>query len=130
MRAGQATLETTDMHKPLIEIELIPAEGDELRYPQPVAIGQENHRVIAEPMPANAPGRLAQAGDFGGGQVLPRTHVRVCVALGKGEFRHLRLLTEELSCLRWLVPENREGALSATTLPSLAYFPENSSFQE
>jgi hypothetical protein len=33
MGAGQAALETADMEKPLIEIDLIPAEGNELGDP-------------------------------------------------------------------------------------------------
>jgi hypothetical protein len=33
MRAGQAPLAPADMDKPLIEVELIPAQGDELRHP-------------------------------------------------------------------------------------------------
>ena len=106
MRAGQAPLEPADMNKPLIEIELIPAEGDELGHPEPVPIGQQNHRVIAESMPAHAPGGLAQAGDFGGRQVLPRAHVRMFVAFGKGKLGHPDLLNKGLSCLRWLDPEN------------------------
>src|SRR2546428_7018972 len=102
MRAGYAMLETADMDKPLIEIELIPAQGDELRYPQPVAIGEKDHRVIAEPMPTHTPGLLAQAADFSGGQVLPGKHVSVFVALGKSQVCHGDLLVRPRSWLRWV----------------------------
>src|SRR2546428_1989464 len=110
MRAGYAMLETADMDKPLIEIELIPAQGDELRYPQPVAIGEKDHRVIAEPMPTHTPGLLAQAADFSGGQVLPGTHVSVFVAFGESQFCHGYLLVGQLSCLRWLGHERTRWA--------------------
>ena len=97
------------MDKPLIEIALISAEGDELRHPQPMAIGQENHRVIAEPLPADTPGGLAQAGDFGGGQILSGADVGVFMSLGKDELRHQDILPEEHSCFRCLEPEHTES---------------------
>jgi hypothetical protein len=118
------------MEKPLVEVELISAEIDELRYPQPVAIGQEDHGVIAEPMPPDTPGGLAEAVDFGRGQVLPGPDVRMFVALGKGELRHGHILSEELSCLRWLDPEHGKSATSGTTSRSPADIPENASKQE
>ena len=95
-----------------------------------MAVRQENHRVIAEPMPAHTPGRLAEAGDFGGGQVFPRPHVGVFMTLGKGKLRHGNILREELSCLRWLDPNNEQSATSATTLTSIADIPEKTSKQE
>src|SRR5215467_4816532 len=84
MRAEQAPLETADMDKPLIEIDLIPAEGDELGHPEPVPVGQQDHRVIPEPVPAHTPGRLAQASDFGGSQVLAGADVGVFMTLECG----------------------------------------------
>ncbi len=90
------------MDKSLVEVELIPAEGDALGHPQPMARGQDNLRVIAEPLSTNTAGRLAQAVDFGGSEVRPGPDVGVCVALGKGERRRADLLSTELSCFRWL----------------------------
>ena len=52
------------------------------------------------------------------------------VAFGKGELGHADLLVEELSCLRYLAPENRGSVASATTWGSLADFPEKTSQQE
>src|SRR5215510_4535846 len=119
MRAGQAPLETADMDKPLIEIDLIPAEGDELGHPEPVPVGQQDHRVIPEPVPAHTPGRLAQASDFGGSQVLAGADVGVFMTLGKGELGHGTILPAELSCLRWLGPAQRQSAGSATAWRSI-----------
>jgi hypothetical protein len=62
-----------------------------------MAISQQNHGVIAQAMPADTPSGFPEAVDFGGGQVLPGPDVRMFVAFGKGEFRHQRLLPEELS---------------------------------
>jgi hypothetical protein len=90
------------MDTSLVEVELIPAEGDELGHPQPIAIGQENLRVIAEPLSTNTAGSLAQAVECGGSEVRPGPDVGVCVALGKGESRHADLLSTELSWFRWL----------------------------
>src|SRR5215813_10339882 len=87
-----------------------------------MAIGQENHRVIAEPMPAHTPGGLTEAGDFGSGQILPGADVSVFVTLGKGERGHPDLLAEELSCFRWLAPAYPGSAckLARSMAPILA----------
>src|SRR5262245_27101347 len=95
-----------------------------------MAIGQENHRVIAEPMPAHTPGGLTEAGDFGSGQILSGADVSVFVTLGKGERGHPDLLAEELSCFRWLAPAYPGSAVGATTSRSIADIPENTSKQE
>jgi hypothetical protein len=60
-------------------------------------------------MPAHTPGSLAQAGDFGGSQILSGADVGVFMTLGKGELWHPDLLPEELSCFRCLEPENTES---------------------
>lgn len=107
MRARHPTLETPYMEQALLQVELIPAEGDELGHAQPMAIGQENHCVIAQAMPPDAPNRLPEAVDFSGGEVLPGADVRIFVALGKRERRRGDLLFKALSCFRCLVPVNR-----------------------
>src|SRR5712691_10459992 len=110
MGARDPTLQATHMKEPIVQVELIPPQGDEFGHAQPVAIGQENHRVIPQTMPPDTPGRLAEAVDFGGSQILSGTDVRIFVAFGKGERRHLDLLLEELSCFRWLAPKRAAGA--------------------
>jgi hypothetical protein len=61
-------------------------------------------------MPADTAGRLAQAVDFRGSQVLPGADVGMFVALGKGERRHVELLPAELSCFRWLARTSEVSA--------------------
>src|SRR5712691_1519598 len=130
MRAGHATFETTPMEKPLVQVALIPPQGDAFGHAQPMAIGQENNRVIPQAMPPDTPTRLPEAVDFGWGQVPPGTDVRIFVALGKSERRHADLLDEQLSCCRWLALGSREHAAAATTWRSLPDFPEKTYSRE
>jgi hypothetical protein len=62
-------------------------------------------------MPAHTPGGLAEAGDFGNGQILSGADIGVFMTLGKGEWRHQDILPEELSCFRCLEPENTGSVL-------------------
>src|SRR5713101_6424908 len=107
MGARHPTLEATHMEEPLIEVELIPPQGNEFGHAQAMAIGQENHRVITQAMPPDTPGRLAQAVDLGFGEILTGADVSMFVALGKRELRHQFFLDEQLSCFRWLAPHSR-----------------------
>ena len=71
--AGYTVLDAPHMKEALIEVELIPAQGDQFGDPQPMAIGQEDHRGIAVPMASDAPSRLAQLLDLGWGEMLTGT---------------------------------------------------------
>jgi hypothetical protein len=51
------------------------------------------------------------------------------VAFGEGELRHGNILSEELSCLRWLDPANGQSATSGTTWTILLDMPEKTSFR-
>src|SRR5713101_7683463 len=108
MGARHPTLEATHMEEPLIEVELIPPQGNEFGHAQAMAIGQENHRVITQSMSADTPGRLAQAVDLGFGEILPGAEVSMFVALGKRELRHQCVLDGQLSCFRWLALRGRK----------------------
>jgi hypothetical protein len=47
VHARPAVLEPADVHKPLLEIELIPAERTQLPYPEHVPVADEDHRGVA-----------------------------------------------------------------------------------
>jgi hypothetical protein len=73
-------------------------------------IREEHHGGIPESMPANPPGGLAEAVDFGWGQVLPGTDVGIFVALGKCALWHTEILPAQLSCFRWLALQQAGSA--------------------
>jgi hypothetical protein len=99
-----------DMKEPLVKIELLPAQGNQFGHAQSMAIGQEDHHVIAFSVAADAARRFPQLLDLGWREMLSGTDVRMFVALGEGELRHAALLDAELSCLRCLVPEHSGSA--------------------
>src|SRR2546425_2601400 len=110
MRARDTVLHAPDVKESLIKVELIPAQVNEFRDAQPMAIGEEDHRVIPIPMASDATSGLAQLLDLGWREMLTGTDLGMFMTFRKGELRHGNILPEELSCLRWLDPRNRHSA--------------------
>src|SRR2546427_9736374 len=75
MRARDAMLDAPHVQESLIKVKLIPAQVNQFGHAQPMAIGQEDHRLIAVPMASNAAGRLAQLLDFRWRKMLTGTDV-------------------------------------------------------
>ena len=66
--AGPAVLDPPDVQEPVLEVDLIPAQGAQLGDAQAVAIGDQDHRAIAVSVSVLSRG-ADQALDFFGGQV-------------------------------------------------------------
>ena len=69
MGRGRALLDPADMQAGMGEVDLIPAQVDQLADPQAVAIGDQDHGRVPV-APAVLAGRLDQLLDLGLGQVL------------------------------------------------------------
>src|SRR5262245_36561883 len=75
------------MKEALLEVELIPAQGDQFGDPQPMAIGQEDRCVVAVPMASEATSRFAQLLDLGWREMLTGARTSRCLwRLGKVSF--------------------------------------------
>jgi hypothetical protein len=46
MRSGSALLDPTDVQRGRSEVDLLPAEIDQLRHPEAVPVGHKNHRGV------------------------------------------------------------------------------------
>jgi hypothetical protein len=53
VRGRQTVLESRHMHQADLEIDLLPAQGDELRDPQPMSVGEEEKGAIARTVAAD-----------------------------------------------------------------------------
>ena len=69
---GAAALEPAHVEGALLEVELIPAHGDELADAQAVAVGHEDHGGVAVAALLALRGDLHQQVDLLGGEVLAR----------------------------------------------------------
>jgi hypothetical protein len=72
----------------LIEIELIPAQGNKFGDTQAMPVGEENHRVVAVSMASAAASSFAQLLDLRWRKMLTGSDLRMFMALGKGELGH------------------------------------------
>lgn len=88
MRAGETFLSPPHMQYPRVQVDLIPAEMYQLPHTQPMAIRQQEHRIIPDPMPPHAAGGFAQRLHFARREILTETHVGVGVRPGEGERGH------------------------------------------
>jgi hypothetical protein len=80
--AGHAVLDPPDVQEPVLEVDLIPAQGTQLGDAQAMAVGDLDHDGIAVPVPV-LPGSSDQALDFFGGQVF----AGAALGLGNGQGR-------------------------------------------
>lgn len=62
------------MQQPVLQVDLIPAEVDQLRNPKSMTIGDQYERGIPKPIPSDSLGRSDEALDLIRGQVLPAPH--------------------------------------------------------
>lgn len=69
--ASDAILQSVDVQKSLLEVDLVPSQGDELGYPQPMAIGNQEQRCIAVAVSPHGSSRPHQGVDFRWREVLP-----------------------------------------------------------
>jgi hypothetical protein len=53
MRRGQAVLQSRHMHQAGFQVDLLPAQGDQLRDAKPMPVGQEYERPIARTVAAD-----------------------------------------------------------------------------
>ena len=60
LSGGEAVLQSRDMYQAGLQVDLLPAHGDEFRDSQSMAVGQENERPIARTMAAHLARRLQQ----------------------------------------------------------------------
>jgi hypothetical protein len=66
----EAVLQSSDMQRSGLELDLVPAERDELADAKPVTVGQEEEGAIAVSMPADFAGGGEELLDLVGSQVL------------------------------------------------------------
>ena len=65
------------MYLRLFEIELIPFQPHQLRYPQAMPVGDQDQRSVPEAMPTYLTGRFHQCINLIGQQVLTTSHISI-----------------------------------------------------
>ena len=80
MNAGITLLKAIDVHQALLEIDLIPAQADQLRDAETVTIGQHDQRGISMTVPPYPSGRIDELIDFLFSEVFAAAIVRVLAA--------------------------------------------------
>lgn len=73
----QSVLHARDVQEPGFQIHLVPAQRDELRDPEAVAVGDEKEGAIARAVAAELAGPLQNLLDFVGGEILASAPRRV-----------------------------------------------------
>jgi hypothetical protein len=86
------------MQQPLLYIALIPPQVDTFRDPEAVAIGQQDHGVVAVPIRSHTARCPAQAFDFGCGQVCAGADLGMFAALWKRALQHDILVSDKDAC--------------------------------
>ena len=71
MDRRDAVLTSRDVQEPLLQVYLIPAQADQFRYPQAVAIGDQDQGGIPPAVTADTPGSLHQRRHLLFGKVFP-----------------------------------------------------------
>ena len=77
MGAWRAVLEAIDVERAGFEIDLVPAQGDKLGGPQPMAVGEQDQKGIASTVAPAPARRRNHALDFIGSQMLARSQFGV-----------------------------------------------------
>lgn len=77
MGAGVAVLQPLHMEQCLVEIKLVPPEGDQFTDPQGVAVGDQNDGAVSESMPPDLFRRLDDALNLSRGQKLTAPALRI-----------------------------------------------------
>ena len=77
MRAWQSVLPPPDVEQAIPEVDLVPAERNQFRHAQAVAISQLDHGGIPVPMPPEAFGHAYESLDFCGRQIFTASPMRI-----------------------------------------------------
>ena len=86
MHGSHAVLEPGDVHQTLSEIDLVPAQTHQFRYPQAVAVGDQDQGRITKSMAPLLGGRGDDLPDFLFRQIFPAAIVGVAAAPGNFPF--------------------------------------------
>src|SRR5450755_3767608 len=86
MHGSQAVLEPGDVHQALSKIDLVPAQTHQFRYPQAVAVADQDHGRIAQTMTPLRGGRDDDRSDFLFRQIFPAAIFGVGAAPGNFPF--------------------------------------------
>jgi hypothetical protein len=70
VRARRAPLEAVRLEDPLLEVHLVPAKRHQLRDPQAMAVGKQDHRRVTVAVSAALPRHLNQVLDLGRREVV------------------------------------------------------------
>ncbi len=74
---GHTILQSIDVHRSRLEIDLIPAQSDQLRHSQPMPVGEEDERPIAHAMATHLARGLQQLLDLRRGQVFAGAPIQI-----------------------------------------------------